>query len=72
MVTRVPCQQPTSGISLKKQITFELRFEGVYRVGHVEWMKGERLPIAALHGHVEGKRGRGGKGRFGWTMLGKT
>ena len=27
--------------------------------GHVEWIEGERLPIAALHGHVEGKRSRG-------------
>src|SRR6218665_1116146 len=27
--------------------------------GHVERMEGERLPIAALPGHVEGKRGRG-------------
>src|SRR6218665_1237624 len=27
--------------------------------GHVERMEGERLPIAALHGHVDGKRSRG-------------
>ena len=27
--------------------------------GHVERMEGERLPIVALHGHVEGKRNRG-------------
>jgi len=26
--------------------------------GHVERMEGERLPIAALHGHAEGKRSR--------------
>ena len=26
--------------------------------GHVERMEEERLPIAALHGHVEGKRNR--------------
>jgi len=25
----------------------------------VERMQGERLPIAALHGHVDGKRSRG-------------
>ena len=28
-------------------------------LGHVERMEGERLPIGALHGHVEGKRSRG-------------
>src|SRR6218665_2205378 len=28
-------------------------------VGYVEQMEGERIPIAALHGHVEGKRSRG-------------
>ena len=27
--------------------------------GHVDRMEGERLPIAALHRHVEGKRSRG-------------
>jgi len=26
--------------------------------GHVERMEGKRLPITALHGHVERKRGR--------------
>ena len=28
-------------------------------VGHVERMEEKRLPNAALHGHVEGKRSRG-------------
>ena len=28
-------------------------------MGHVERMEGKRLPNAALHGHVEGKRSRG-------------
>ena len=27
--------------------------------GHVELVEGKRLPNAALHGHVEGKRSRG-------------
>ena len=27
--------------------------------GHVERMEGERLPVAALHAHMEGKRSRG-------------
>ena len=36
--------------------------------GHVERMEEKRLPNAALHGHVEGKRSRG---RPGWTMSGK-
>src|SRR6218665_2908041 len=27
--------------------------------GHVDRMEGERLPIAALHGHVQGKRSKG-------------
>ena len=27
--------------------------------GHVEWMDGKKIPNAALHGHVEGKRNRG-------------
>ena len=36
--------------------------------GHVERMEGERLPIAALHGHVVRKRSRSSRGRSGWTM----
>jgi len=30
--------------------------------GHVERMEEKRLPNAALHGHAEGKRSRGGRG----------
>jgi len=33
---------------------------------HVERMEGERLPIAALHGHVEGKKAERDRGRFEW------
>src|SRR6218665_2241929 len=43
--------------------------------GHVKQMEGQRLPIAALHGHEDGRMEReaeGGKGRYGWTMSEKT
>src|SRR6218665_1544640 len=46
-------------LGLKKTVVQKIKKRRLQWFGHVERMEGKRLPNAALHEHVEGKRSRG-------------
>jgi len=53
------CWSLRKELGAQETVVQKIKKRGLQWFGHVERMDGKRLPNAALHGHVEGKRNRG-------------
>src|SRR6218665_3238490 len=52
-------EQTREELGAQETVVQKIKKRRLQWFGHVKRMEGERLPNAALHGHVEGKRSRG-------------
>jgi len=56
---KVRNEQTREELGAEKTVVQKIKKRRLQWFGHVERMEEKRLPNAALHGHVEGKRSRG-------------
>ena len=56
---KVRNEQTRDELGAQETVVQKIKKRRLQWFGHVERIKGKRLPNAALHGHAEGKRGRG-------------
>ena len=56
---RIRNEKTREELGAEETIVEKIRKRRLRWFGHVERMEGKRLPLAALHGHIEGERSRG-------------
>ena len=56
---KVRNEQTREELGAQETVVQKVKNRRLQWFGHVERIEGKRLPSAALHGHVEGKRSRG-------------
>src|SRR6218665_1412303 len=56
---KVRNEQTSEELGAEETVVQKIKKSRLRWIGHVERMEEKRLPNAALHGHVEGKRSRG-------------
>ena len=56
---RIRNEKTREELGAEETVVEKIRKRRLRWFGHVERMEGKRLPLAALHGHIEGERSRG-------------